>query len=143
MEIRPCAASDFESVVALLQQLWPEKRLDRASLRTVFDRALSSNDQGYLCAVEGGHVVGFCSMSLENSLWVEGRLAIVEEIVVDARNRGRGIGASLMNAAVEWSRTHGARRLELDSAHHRKEALRFYERNGFENRGMVFSKSLI
>ena len=143
MQIRDCAAGDFEPLVALLQQLWPDKRLDRGALRRVFERALESSDQGYLCAVEGGQVVGFCSMSLENSLWVEGRLAIIEEVVVDARHRGHGIGTTLLNAAVAWARSKGARRVELDSAHHRTEAHRFYARNGFENRGLVFSKPLL
>ena len=142
MEIRRCTAADFDAVVSLLRQLWPEKALNRESLRRVFDRALRSEAQCYLCAVEDGRVVGFCSMTLINSLWVEAPLAYLNELVVAEDSRGRGIGSQLMNAMTELARQQGAKQVELDSAFHRKAAHRFYESGGFESRAYVFSRPL-
>jgi glucosamine-phosphate N-acetyltransferase len=39
-------------------------------------------------------------------------------------------------------RRQASRRVELDSAFHRKQAHRFYEQLGFENRAYLFSKAL-
>jgi len=142
VEIRGCTIDDFDAIVPLLQQLWPGKPLHRESLRRVVERALGSESQCYLCAVEDGRVVGFGSMTFMNSLWVEGPLAYVDELVVEERSRGRGIGGRLTNAMTELARKRGAKRIELDSAFHRKEAHRFYEESGFERRAYVFTKPL-
>jgi hypothetical protein len=41
-QVRPCGAGDFGRVARLLAQLWPDKPLDQASLRSVFERGLGS-----------------------------------------------------------------------------------------------------
>jgi hypothetical protein len=52
IQIRQCHAEDFGDVVRLLHQLWPDKHLDTAALKAVFDRALGSGSQVYLCATD-------------------------------------------------------------------------------------------
>ena len=140
IQIRQCKADDFAAVVLLLQQLWPGKRLDTHALRTVFDRALVSKQQTYLCAVDGERMVGFGSLTLKNNLWQEGNLGHVDELVVDEGCRGRGIGTQLLDRLIVLAGDLGCRRVELDSAFHRKQAHQFYERHGFENRAFLFSK---
>jgi hypothetical protein len=41
-QVRPCGAGDFDLVAGLLAQLWPDKPLDVASRRSVFQRGLGS-----------------------------------------------------------------------------------------------------
>lgn len=141
-QIRPCSREDFGAVLDLLKQLWPEKRLDPASLRTVYDRALDCDFQTYICATDGRRIIGFASLSVKNNLWQEAYLGHVDELVVDSGYRGRGVGAELLEHLVVIAKERGCRRVELDTAFHRQEAHDFYERMGFENRGYVFSKSL-
>jgi len=62
--IRQCTSADFEQIFVLLEQLWPEKRLDLDALCQVFGRGLDSDLQHYLCAVENENIVGFCSLSI-------------------------------------------------------------------------------
>jgi ribosomal protein S18 acetylase RimI-like enzyme len=142
VQIRQCFLEDFANVADLLCQLWPDKRLDRSALKAVYERALNSNAQAYVCAVEGACMVGFGSLTLKNNLWQEGYLGHVDELVVHSEHRRRGIGARLLEHLVWMARERGCRRVELDSACHRKEAHRFYERHGFENRAYLFSKLL-
>jgi len=142
-EVRTCTADDFDQVYRLLRQLWPRKRLSRSKLRAVYDLRLDSPFSQHLCVTEGDRLVGFAALTFENSLWMQGRLAIVEEFVVEESYRGRGIGTRLLEAAVAMARARGARRVELDSATHRTEAHAFYRQRGFENRGFVFSKPLL
>ena len=61
---------------------------------------------------------------------------------MDVDYRGRGIGTQLIEHLIQLAKQRGCRRVELDTAFHRNEAHEFYERQGFENRGYVFSKLL-
>jgi ribosomal protein S18 acetylase RimI-like enzyme len=142
MNIRQGTTDDFEQVYTLLPQLWPNSKLNKKKLRLSFDRALNSEHQHYLCAVDKKVVVGFCSLSIKNSLWQQGFIAHIDEIIVDRAYRGLGIGTLLMVKALKIAKRTGCTRLELDSAFHRKKAHEFYTRLGFENRAHLFSKIL-
>jgi GNAT superfamily N-acetyltransferase len=86
--------------------------------------------------------IGFGSLTLKNNLWQEGYVGHVDELVVDSTHRSRGVGTLLLNQIIELARRKGCRRVELDSAFHRKEAHMFYEQHGFENRAFLFSRVL-
>jgi glucosamine-phosphate N-acetyltransferase len=140
--IRECKAEDFDSIVALLGQLWPGKPLDSVSLRRVYDRTLASDQQVYLCAVCDQQVVGFGSLTIKSNLWNEAFVGYVDEMVVDGAHRGRGIGTQILDHLISWARERGCNRIELDSAFHRKDAHVFYERRGFQSRAYLYSKLL-
>ena len=141
-EIRACIASDFEQILFLLQLLWPDKALCHKRLRAVYDNALASDTQHYLCAVDQDRIVGFCSVSLRNNLRVEGALANLDEMVVSQADRSRGIGSQLLQAVIAFAREHGCTKIELESAFHRRETHAFYERRGFQKRAYHFSQPL-
>ena len=60
-----------------------------------------------------------------------GRVAQVENVIVDPDARGRGIGEAMMRWAIDESRRLGCFRVQLTSNKVRKRAHRFYERLGF------------
>lgn len=141
-EIRACRAEDFDAVAHLLHQLWPDKQLDLARLRTVFDRAITSDSQVYLCATIGRDVVGFGSLTLKNNLWHEGYLGHIDELVVDSKYRSQGIGTRLLAYIEITARRRGCRRIELESSTQRTRAHKFYEQHGFASRALLFSKAI-
>ncbi|GAA0534056.1 GNAT superfamily N-acetyltransferase [Rhizomicrobium palustre] len=141
-QIRKCSAADFERVVTLLRQLWPTKSLDQKRLKTVWDRALTNSSQHLICAIDGGDLVGFASMSIKNNLWAEGFLGHVDELIVTENSRGQGIGTALVEHLVGIAEQAGCVRLELDSAFHREEAHGFYESKGFKQRAYMFTRVL-
>jgi hypothetical protein len=49
--IREAELSDFEKITELLEQLWPDKELNRSALLNVFSTCVKSPDNMYLCAV--------------------------------------------------------------------------------------------
>ena len=142
IQIRQCRTEDFDAVVALLRQLWPDKHISADSLRLVYDRALASGSQTYLCATNGSGIIGFGSLSLKNNMWQEGYLGHIDELVVDAGYRSRGIGTQLLEHLILLAREKGCRRIELDSAFHRRAAHDFYTQHGFESRALLFSRVL-
>jgi ribosomal protein S18 acetylase RimI-like enzyme len=60
--------------------------------------------------------------------------AWIEDVVVDADARGRGVAEALTREAIRIARTHGARTVELTSRPSREAANRLYQRLGFERR---------
>jgi ribosomal protein S18 acetylase RimI-like enzyme len=58
----------------------------------------------------------------------------IEDLVVDSRARGRGIGEALCRAALERARIQGAATLDLTSHPTREAANRLYQRLGFQRR---------
>jgi glucosamine-phosphate N-acetyltransferase len=142
LQIRRCCSGDFDQVIYLLRQLWPDKPLDPAQLRAVFRRALASDSKVYLCATDARRLVGFGSFTVKDNLWPEGHLGYIDELVVDTEYRTKGIGTQLLRRLTATAREKRCCRIELDSAFSRKLSHSFYKRRGFNSRAYVFSKIL-
>lgn len=81
---------------------------------------------------EGGEIVGTATVVVVATAanWV----ARLEEVVVDASARGKGVGAALTSAAISVARDGGVEHLELTTAPRREAANRLYQRLGFQRR---------
>jgi ribosomal protein S18 acetylase RimI-like enzyme len=77
-----------------------------------------------------GEIVGMGTVIIAAAL--SGRTAHVEDVVVDAGSRGRGIGARLMDELLDIARAEGADEVTLTSHPTREAANRLYQRLGFE-----------
>jgi glucosamine-phosphate N-acetyltransferase len=142
MLIRDCTPDDFPSILPLLEQLWPDIELDGAALEAVFLGYLATDsDHCFGAFVEGG-MAGFCSMNVKNSLWRAGKVAYVDNLVVDEAARRMGLGAALVGHAESVARGLGCKYLELDSGFQRPWAHDFYAEQGFEKFGFIFGKRL-
>lgn len=142
IKIRSPKKSEFSQILKLLKQLWPNKEINQEKLRNSFLRGLILNDQYYLIAKSSNIITGFASLTIKNNLWQEGNLAHIDEIIVDKLYRGKGIGKNLMDKLIEIAKEKDCRKIELESAFHRKKAHEIYEKNNFINRAYVFSKDL-
>ncbi|QDT94820.1 GNAT family N-acetyltransferase [Gimesia aquarii] len=140
--IRQCVEADADIVVKLLPQLWPDLAIDRNKAKATFCKSARSGSHRHFCATVDERIVGYCSMSTKHSLWCQGSIAHVDEIIVDTQFRGQGIGTQLLKQVENSARDMGCERIELDSALHRTDAHQFYEGLGFENRAHLFSKRL-
>ncbi len=142
IEIRESVESHIPGILDMLGQLWPTHEHSPESLTTVLRRGLASDHQFFLTALEGESVVGFCALMIRNNLWQAANVGHMDELVVNAEHRGQGLGKLLMERIIEVAVSQGCVRLELETAFHRKDAHRFYEQNGFESRGLLFSKPI-
>lgn len=91
-----------------------------------------------LLAERDGRVVGICTAYVDLLSVRFGRRCWVEDLAVDPGERSRGIGARLLERARRWAADHGASHLELDSGEARRDAHRFYEREGAIGRSYSF-----
>jgi len=124
------ATPDFRSALArLLPQLNPHlaiPSLDHLAA-VVADPAVT-----LLVARDGDTIVGTAAVIVYlTPIWLKAR---IEDVVVDERSRGRGVGESLVRECIEVARGRGAGIVELQSARAREAANRLYPRLGFELR---------
>jgi len=87
-----------------------------------------------LMAKDGDEAVGTTTgVVYTTPFWIKARL---DEVVVDAKARGKGIGQALVNAALDVARKHGVQVVELQSGRgpRREAAHRLYARIGFKIR---------
>jgi len=140
--VRNSKTEDFDEIMLLFRQLWPNKELNINDLKTVYDRGIDSDSDKYICAEDDGKVIGFCAFAIVNNFWQEGYIAYVYAMIVDESYRGKGSGKSLLQKAFEIAKLNKCKKIELDSGFPRVEAHKFYEQIGFEKRAYLFSKDL-
>jgi GNAT superfamily N-acetyltransferase len=141
-KIRNAQPEDLESLTALLRELFSIEA-DFAADAGRQRRGLASMLDGCLkhrcvkVAELEGEVVGMVTAQLLISTAEGGIVALVEDMVVDSRHRGRGIGRQLMDAIESWSRERGASRLQLLADRTNFSALDFYDKIGWRPTRMI------
>jgi ribosomal protein S18 acetylase RimI-like enzyme len=117
--------SAFASLVPQLSAVSPPSRDE-------LDAIVRSDSASLLVARDGDAILGTLTLAVFRI--PTGVRAWIEDVVVDERARGRGIGEALTLHAVELARSAGARSVELTSRPSREAANRLYRRLGFEER---------
>ncbi len=79
-----------------------------------------------------GRAVAFASLFWSWDTTEGGRIAIMNDLYVDARARGGGVGTALIEACRGEARRHGARRLAWQTALDNTRAQSVYDRIGGE-----------
>jgi GNAT superfamily N-acetyltransferase len=146
--IRPAQAADVPALVELLRlgALAADKEDPNALERyndALAEIAADPRGGAVLVAELDGTVVGVCQLILFRHLQERGgRCAEIESMHTHPAWRGRGIGGTLLDAAVELARTAGCYRVQLTSNTARPDAHRFYERHGFAPTHVGFKRRL-
>ncbi len=107
-------------------------------------RIRSQQQSGYLLVYgwESGRPVAVAGFRIgENLAW--GRFLYVDDLVTLPSHRSKGYGAALMTWLKEYASTHGCLQLHLDSGLQRKQAHRFYQREGMEASGYHFFADVV
>lgn len=124
IEIRRAVAGDAREISNVAKAspgaaLWTEQQ---------FLEAASGNCSGWV-AVQDGRIAGFLFARIAADEAEVLNLAVAQEI------RGRGAGARLLHAAMEFAREGGAKKLFLEVRESNAAAIAFYKRAGFEDSG--------
>lgn len=62
----------------------------------------------------------------------------LEDVFVDEKNRGQGLGTKLVKAVIAAAKKRGCYKLIGTSRHSRQEIHKWYKRLGFKSRGLEF-----
>lgn len=141
--IRQVTHGDFDRVVALLQQLWPEKRIEYGKLREVLEKYIKESDYRIYAYEEKRIIVGIITVSLRWALFYEGKAAIIEDLIVDKAHRGKGIGRGLVRFVEDRLAVGGeVKGVELSSDLHRKVTHEFWEKCGYSKLAFQYRKEV-
>ncbi len=135
IDVRPATLADEAAFLDLLEQLFdapgaapPGYTRERGS--NGFRWAIEGERSDVLLALDGGSLVGLASVYRDIESIRFGRRTWLQDLVVDRAARSGGVGKALLAAAADWARERGCTHLTLSSGLGRKDAHRFYEREG-------------
>lgn len=120
MEVRIATAADEDGVINLLNQFGMSdisgKRETREALfRKGFRTVIANPDLGeVLVADDNGALAGVTTLSYPTAVRFGGIYSAIEENIVDAGYRGKGVGGLLLKAAVDRAREKGAFELQVN-----------------------------
>ena len=118
MNTRRAKISDVEAIYSLVNDYAEQ---DRMLFRPVAD--IYKNLQAFIVAEEGGKILGCCALEV---IWSD--LAEIKSLAVDEGHKNKGVGKSLVAAAVQQAGELGLPKvfaLTMDAG--------FFEKLGFES----------
>ncbi len=140
--IRRLEAGDVDAATRLVAEMGPHRspvpdRMDAVE-RTFHELVRRSADRSLLAARDGVPI-GICTVELRDTLRRAAPELWIPELVVDEPFRGAGIGAALLDAAIDQGPAAGATSAILESGARRTAAHRLYAAAGFVQVGRVFT----
>ena len=120
--LRVAGPGDLELIAGLEAEVFAE---DPWTPYMIAEELSSPASRYWIATDESGDVVGYGGAK------VGGDQADVMTIGVRAHARGQGIGATILDALLAWSREAGAREIFLDVRPSNESAIHLYETRGF------------
>lgn len=138
--IRVAERSDLPSILRLyIQPGMDDRALSIEEAEKIFSRMLTYPYYHLFVACDGEDVVGsFALLIMDNMAHQGAPSAIVEDVVVDQKRHGQGIGKQMMIHARNIARDAHCYKVTLSSNIKRKGAHAFYESLGFALHGYSF-----
>lgn len=146
MKIRTAQSADLDSLVSLLSVLFAiedDFSFDEARQRQGLSLMLANELGCVLVAEAEGQVVGMCTGQLLVSTAEGGLTLLVEDVVVDAQWRGRGVGRLLVEAVSDWARANRVSRLQLLADRNNVRALGFYRSLGWQTTELICLRTFV
>lgn len=139
--IRPANVADLPGILTLYAQPSMDDGdvLPLEEAEVIFGRMCRYPDYTLIVAVDERGIAGSLALLIMDNLAHRGaRSAIVEDVVVDPRRQGCGIGTALMRDAMMRAAAKDCYKLVLSSNAKRTRAHEFYDRLGFHRHGVSF-----
>jgi GNAT superfamily N-acetyltransferase len=127
--IRRAVPADVERLAALSSELGYPVTADEMG-RRLADLLARDGEIVLVAELEPGQVVGWVHGS-EQRLLESGRRCELLGLVVDPRQRGRGVGRRLVAGVEQWARARGLEQMAVRSNVSRAESHPFYEHLGY------------
>lgn len=131
-EIKSVSDDIHKQILKLLSQLTSAKFIFSSNY---FHHLIDSDNTILFGAFEnsvGNKLLGILTLAIIEI--PTGKLARIEDVVVDKESRGKGIGKQLTLSAIEKAKSLGIKKIDLTSNPSREAANRLYQRMGFTQR---------
>ena len=138
IKFRPIIESDMREVSILLNQL---KKMDVKSIdyKKAWNNFSSNSSSNSIVGIYEKKIVAYGSIVIENK--IRGQVAgHIEDIVVDAKVRGKMLGVQLVKRLIEIGESKKCYRITLFCD---EKLISFYERSGFKVNNIMMKKFLM
>lgn len=127
--------ADVAAAMGKLLAVLSAKYNGEAVSRELLEEIIESPWHDVLLAFDGDELVGMASMSVLMGTLVQ-RVAYLEDFVVAKNKQGQGIGTTIWQEIIVWSKKKGCKRLEFTSSGKAEKAgaVEFYKKLGAEVR---------
>ena len=138
VKIRLAQSTDGDTLFVLAQSFATSFVVQEQAFRRSFLQLLDSSE-AYLAVAElQEQVIGYVLGFDHATLYANGRVGWVEELMVDASSRRQGIGQQLMREFEGWARGRDCQLVALAT----RRAAPFYHSIGYEESATYFRKRL-
>ena len=130
-EIRKAKLSDLEDVIRLLESFPADIELpdvDWQDARRAFPELVEGKKGLVFLSLEDGNLAALLAISFSYVLRFGGEYALIEDLIVDERYRGRGLASPLLQTGFEAARQRGCKEIQVNGAS--EEGLPVYMKNG-------------
>jgi ribosomal protein S18 acetylase RimI-like enzyme len=132
INIQRLKSTNISQLALLFRDFWNEKS-DLQKMEGIFDLLKNNDNYIFLCAVKNNELYGYVMGIVCNSLYGNCEpFLILEDMIIDIRFRGKGIGKMLFTELENIARLKGCNQILLVTEEDRKGARSFYEKLGFE-----------
>jgi|HigsolmetaAR201D_1030396.scaffolds.fasta_scaffold46423_1 predicted N-acetyltransferase YhbS len=136
--VRPAMRSDAAALLRLAQAFAGPFPVDPERFDRSLDEILIHHDSLLLVATDGDDVVGYLCASVHPTLYANGPVVWIEELMVDEVERRAGIGRALVQECERWAARSGARLASVAT----RDATDFWTAVGYEAPATYLRKSL-
>ena len=140
--IRPLGKNDYDQVCNLLRQLRSIKKHEIGTIVPVLKKYTSDPDYMIWGYEEDDRIVGFITVSLRQALLYEGKVAIIEDLIVEESHRCDGVCRKLVRFVEDIVESMGVKGIEANSDFQRSDTHDFWEECGYSKLAYQFRKGI-
>jgi GNAT superfamily N-acetyltransferase len=140
-EVRVATINDVPQLVNLLTILFtqeadfiPDGEKQTEGLNQIIE---NSSIGDILVLSEQDRIVGMVCLLYTISTALGGKVAILEDMILEPASRGKGQGTLLLKEAIHFAQKNDCRRITLLTDLFNTEAIRFYQNQGFVKSAMT------
>ncbi len=136
IKIRKATAEDSDSIFSLVENFATSFTPEKDAFDHSLEQLLNDNSVLMNVAVTEKEIVGYCLAFDHYTLYANGRVTWVEEIMTRDDLRKQGVGRTLMAAVEAWAASRNSKLIGLAT----RRAAPFYSAIGYEDSATFFRK---
>lgn len=137
--LRELSVTDKTTIATLGHQLNPD--IPVATLEQYLEEMFALNTYHCFGLYEGETLIGISSGWITVRFY-SGKQLEIDNVIIDAAARSKGIGAQFMQLIEQWASAHNCKTVELNAYVQNSDAHRFYYREGYRILGFHFQKKM-
>ena len=136
--VRKAVIEDGERLFGLVEGFATSFEPKRESFDICLGHLVDDETVWLAVAEYDGALVGYCLAFDHYTFYANGRVAWLEEIIVDQEYRRKGVGRALMESVEKWAKARGSKLIAVAT----RRAAPFYAAIGYEESATFFRKLL-